>query len=159
MGEREAFSPGGWCQGGEGRQPTSSCLRAWRAAPKLPSRIQSCTVWSWLLLARAGSSDPPTPRRKVVRVLALQVGKLAASPNSLDPLPSALQGSYYPSHQNTCLDPADLSSDRSLLCSPSQQHLEGAIHAPLPSLNPLPHSRSPTTSVLSSPRGTCLQHT
>lgn len=97
------------------------------------------------------------------QVLPLQVRKLAASPNAffVDSMPSAFQASYYLFHQNTCLDSADNHFNYpSLLCSLSQQHLEGAIHVPFPSLNCLPlSSRLPTTSALSSPRGTCLQYT
>ena len=157
MGEREAFPPGGLAPvlllpkslAGSTNIPFQNSV-LYHVALAATGKCGSASAGS----ARASSSDPQVPRRRWSGSWLRRLGN-AASPNSLDSLPPALQASYYPSHQNTCPDPADLSSYHSLLCSPSQQHPEGAIHVPFPSLNPIPYSsRSPTTSALSSPNST-----
>lgn len=161
MGEREAFSPEGWCQGGEGWHPSSSCPRAWQTAPTLPSRIQPYTTWPWPLLASMlqqvlllpvpAHLTPRCPEARRSGSLLCTLGN-TASPNSLSTL--CLQH-YKQAVIRSAKTPVltRLPSQPPLpSCSPAQQHPEGTLRAPFPSLNTaLCSSRSPTTSVLSSP--------
>lgn len=127
MGEREAFSPEGWCQGGEGL--ASLFLLPKSLADSTNTPFQNSALYHMALAAtgkyasagaasaRASSSDPQVPRSKALRVLALHVRKHCITKLSLNSLPSALQVSCYPFRQNTCLDPAALSATTPFLLS------------------------------------------
>lgn len=135
---------------GPGRQHQNS-LRS----PALPWAVllsisQCCSASACLVSVTGGGA---------VRVLTGQVRKLAASSSfpSVDSLPSALHADCYHSPPNTCL-PCFLSSHcpfSAPLHSSALKERPRLLSFPEPHPHcPLPASRSPTTSVLSSPRST-----